>query len=161
MNWTQEQRDELIRLWDNGRRSYSEIAQIMGIRKNMVVGRMRREKRIRGIAVENQYSHTSKFTKPKTVNPRKPTPRRKAVIDLPSVPAPDLTKAVSIVDVTGCRWAVSFDPAAPGGHLFCNHDTDGETYCPFHAEVNVASYSRSLIRKTQRAAIIAYTRRAA
>jgi hypothetical protein len=154
MIWTQEQRDELVALWDNGKRSYSEIARILGIRKNMVVGRMRREKKIRGLPVMDQFSHKTKAGKKKTFNVYRPKPRRKAVIDLPSVPAPDLSRATSIVDVTGCRWAVSFSDDVPGGHLFCNHDTDGKTaYCAHHARENVAPYSRSLINKTTRAVI--------
>ena len=53
MIWTQEQRDELIRLWDNGKRSYAEIGRIMGFNKNQIVGRMHREKRIQSPQVRS------------------------------------------------------------------------------------------------------------
>lgn len=159
MIWTQEQRDELVRLWDGGKRSYSERATILGLTKNQVVGRMRREKRIRGLEVEDQHSHPSKFPKPKRINPLIPVARRKRMTE--ELRVPDQSRVATIVDVTGCRWAVSFDENVPGGHLFCNHATDGKTYCPYHAAEGVASYSRSLISKTVRSAWHAYKKKVA
>lgn len=157
MNWTQEQRDQMIALWDNGARSYSEIARIMGVSKNSVVGRMRREKRLRDLPVMHQFSHKTRGAKKPTFNKHQPKPRRKRVIDLPSIPPPDFSSAVGIVEVTGCRWAVGYNPEIPGGHLFCNHGTDeGQSYCEFHMRENVASYSRKLIRKTTHSALKAY-----
>lgn len=161
MNWTQEQRDELVRLWDNGRRSYSEIAEIMGIRKNQVVGRMRREKRIRGIAVEDRYSHSPQFARPKKVNTLIPIKRAKRMQEVLPEFVLDESRLASIIDVTGCKWPVKDDPDRIGGIACCNMDTDGSAYCEFHKRMNVASYSSSLIRKTTRAALAAYKRRAA
>ena len=168
MNWTQEQRDELFRLWDHGKRSYSELAAHFGVTKNAIVGRMRREKEARGIPCDDKHSHRrpSNTDKPK---------KRKAMLTLPGraefviskrvspvIAKPDEGQLASIVDVTGCRWAVSFDEKAPGGHLFCNHATDeGQSYCPYHRQENVASYSRTLISNTVRAAWHAYKARAA
>lgn len=157
MNWTQEQRDELIQLWDNGKRSYSEIARILGISKNAVVGRMRREKRIRGLAVEHQFSHKSKVIKSKKFNtqPRKQRAKRMENV-LPEFVL-DETRLASIVDVTGCKWPVKDDPERIGGIACCNMDTeDGQSYCPYHQQMNVASYSRSLIRRTSHSAMRAY-----
>lgn len=142
MIWTQEQRDELIRLWDNGKRSYAEIGRIMGLNKNQIVGRMHREKRIRNLPIEDKFSHR------KSGQPCKPKENEGQI--------------ASIVDVTGCRWAVSFSGTAPGGHLFCNHATDeGQSYCPYHKAESVASYSRSLVSKTVRSAWHVYNRRVA
>ena len=167
MIWTQEQRDELIRLWDNGKRSYAEIGRIMGLNKNQIVGRMHREKRIRNLPIEDKFSHR------KSGQPCKP--KEKKVLTLPvraelaisrivvpTIPRLDEGQIASIVDVTGCRWAVSFSDTAPGGHMFCNHATDeGQSYCPYHKAESVASYSRSLVSKTVRSAWHVYNRRVA
>lgn len=167
MNWTQEQRDQLFALWDNGKRSYSEMARILGVTKNAVVGRMRREKELRGIQVEDKYAHR------KSGQPRKPREKKMLTLParaefviskriVPSIPKPDEGQLASIVDVTGCRWPVSFSDTAPGGHLFCNHETDGEhAYCQYHRAEGVASYSRSLISRTVRSAWHAYKVKAA
>jgi len=157
MNWTQEQRDELIALWDNGNRSYSEIARILGLSKNAVVGRMRREKKIRGLPVEDQFAHRSKFTKPKKFNPYPPKQRAKRMENVLPEFVLDETRLASIIDVTGCKWPVKDDPEMVGGIACCNHDTEeGQSYCPYHQQINVASYSRKLIRKTAHSALKIY-----
>ena len=168
MLWTQEQRDEMIRLWDHGRRSYSQIAGIMGVTKNAIVGRMRREKAIRGIEVENQFAHRTRSERV-----YQPKEKKKATLALragyfeskpftPTIPKPDLGQLASIVDVVGCRWPVVDDAAYVGGVAFCNHATDGDhSYCPYHRQESVASYSRKLINKTTRDALNIYIKRAA
>lgn len=57
-------------------------------------------------------------------------------------------KQCGIVDVTGCKWAVGFNPQVAGGHLFCNAEKHDDRYCEFHAHVSRASYSTELINKT-------------
>lgn len=167
MIWTQEQRDEMIALWDNGKRSYSQIAEIMGVSKNSVVGRMRREKAIRGLPVEDKHAHRTRTGKVFVKTEKKPTVAKRAGYIIahkapPLFPKPDEGQLASIVDVTGCRWAVSYSDTAPGGHLFCNHATeDGQSYCPYHQHENVAAYSRALIAKTTRAAWHAYQKKVA
>lgn len=158
MNWTQEQRDELIALWDNGKRSYSEIARILGISKNAVVGRMRREKKIRGLPVEHQHAHFGARPRPR-INPKPKATRRRKMPPV-SLPAPDDGVSASIADVTGCRWEITGSHEI-ADYRFCNHATDGSSYCPYHQEMSVASYSRSLISKTVRSAWHAYHKRAA
>lgn len=168
MNWTQEQRDEMIRLWDHGRRSYSEIAKIMGVTKNAIVGRMRREKKLREIPIEHKHAHRSRTNKVYQ-------PREKKMLTLPDraefvIPAfksppvqvPDEGQLASIIDVTGCRWPVKDDPSFVGGMAFCNHATEeGVSYCPYHQQINTATYSKALIRKTINDAVWVYNRRAA
>lgn len=167
MIWTQEQRDELVALWDNGKRSYSEMARLLGLSKNQVVGRMRREKRIRGLEVEDQFSHRTRTNK---IHQK----REKKMLTLPSragyiiskrvpprFPKPEEGQLASIIDVTVCRWPVSYSDTAPGGHLFCNHAVEDGSYCPYHTHENTAAYSRALIRKTTRAALSAYRAKAA
>lgn len=75
-------------------------------------------------------------------------------------PRPDMGNLASIIDVTGCRWPVKDDPSFIGGVGFCNHDTDGKTYCPYHTQQSVASYSQTLIKRTTRHALSVYKRAA-
>lgn len=167
MIWTQEQRDEMIRLWDNGKRSYSEIAKILGVTKNSVVGRMRREKAIRGLEVEDRFAHRTRTNKVYQKREKKmlTLPTRAGYVickrSAPTHPKPDQGQLASIVDVTGCRWPVSYSDTVPGGHLFCNHSVEAGSYCPYHTHENTAAYSRALIRKTTRAALSAYRAKAA
>lgn len=46
---------------------------------------------------------------------------------------PSTDRAASIVDVTGCRWAITEHDCHKSAHMFCNHDTElGKSYCPYH-----------------------------
>lgn len=67
-----------------------------------------------------------------------------------------------ILDVTGCKWPLEFDPTIVGGHAFCNAETrDGAPYCATHTRESVASYSQKLIKSTIRDAVHVYTRKVA
>ena len=165
MNWTLEQRDELMVLWDGGKLTFGQLARHFKVSRSAIAGRIRREKRIRGIPSDPAYAHRKPSFKPKEKK-MVTLPVRAgyvmAAYKAPSVPKPDEGQLASIIDVTGCRWAVSFSETAPGGHMFCNHATDeGQSYCPYHRQENVASYSRGLIAKTVRSAWHAYHKRAA
>jgi hypothetical protein len=55
------------------------------------------------------------------------------------IDAPSTENAVSIYEVTGCKWAVTPDDVHRSDHLFCNHVFEGKgPYCAFHAEMNRA-----------------------
>lgn len=169
MIWTPELREELMSLWDGGKRTFGELSRHFKVTRSAIAGRIRREKALRGIPSNPAFAHNKPRNPSQTANPKK----EKRMLTLPAraefaipkhtfvaLPKPDEGQLASIVDVTGCRWAVSFDASAPGGHLFCNHATDGKTYCPYHSQENVASYSRRLIRETVRSAIIVNKRAA-
>lgn len=173
MNWTQEQRDELMLLWDGGRRTFGELARHFKVTRSSIAGRIRREKKLRGIPSDPAYAHR----KPRAYSPtdKKPSMRKDAMLTLPgraefvisAFKAPAMTKPdegqlASIIDVTGCKWPVKDDPAYVGGVAFCNHHADeGQSYCPYHRAESVASYSRTLISKTVRSAWHVYNKRAA
>jgi len=66
-----------------------------------------------------------------------------------------------ITDVTGCKWPVRDEPKFAGGHAFCNGELHDHRYCEFHAQMSAASYSDDLIRRTTKAALAVYVKRAA
>jgi len=52
---------------------------------------------------------------------------------------PPTAGAVSIVDATGCLWAITPHDCDKAAHMFCNHPkAEKGPYCEFHAEVNRA-----------------------
>lgn len=157
MNWTEEQRHELMRLYRQGLTSY-QMAEHFGVSRNAICGRIHRERVSLG-EIES---------KPRIRKPQ----RRKQMLTLPAraefgVSAyiqsdpqkPSEGFLASIVDVTGCRWPVKDDPAFIGGVAFCNHATDGKTYCPYHTQVSTASFSRNMIRKTIKQALFVYEKK--
>ncbi len=152
MIWTENQIHELMRLYRQGLTSY-QMAEHFGVTRNAICGRIHRE-RVRLGEIE---------AKPRN---RKPQGRKKmltlphraefvlSTYVAPDPRIPDEGQLASIVDVTGCRWPVRDDSTFVGGVAFCNHAVEGDkSYCPYHAQVNVASFSRSLIRKTIKSAL--------
>lgn len=162
-DWTEARIDELISMWRTGFTTY-QMADHFGVSRNTVCGKLHREKIKRGILEPKpRVRRPSPTDKPR--KERKMTlPDRAGFVFArvnPVVAVPDEGQLASIVDVTGCRWPVKDDPAFVGGVAFCNHGTDGKSYCPYHEQINVASYSRKPIRKTIKDAVFAYTRKVA
>lgn len=158
MEWNDDQVNELMALFRRGMTS-GEIAERIGVSRNTVGGTVFRLKRDLGLSTpEGRVTHKRRSS---------PTDhhRSKTMLTLPQSAGfvssyvyppprkPDEGQLASIVDVSGCKWPVRDDPEFVGGQAFCNHGTNGATYCPFHKQASVASYSRSLIRQTTRAAI--------
>lgn len=148
MIWSQDQIDKLMALYRKGLTSY-QMADHFKVSRSAICGRIHRE-RVRLGEIENKPRIRNK-------NPQ----RRKKMLTLPARADFALSAYVqtgpqkpsegflaSIVDVNGCRWPVKDDPAYVGGVAFCNHATDGKTYCPYHTQESVATYSAKLIRKT-------------
>lgn len=162
MIWTQPQIDELLALYRQGLTSY-QMAAHFKVTRSAICGRIHRE-RVRLGEIE---------VKPRIRN-RKPQ-RRKQMLTLPSSAVefgvsayirntPDRPcegRLASIVDVTGCRWPVRDDESYVGGVAFCNHATDGKTYCPYHHQESIASYSKALIKKTISNTLYTLTKREA
>lgn len=55
----------------------------------------------------------------------------------PAIPAPARqSKAVGLLDVTGCKWPMEEDASLIGGYAMCNHTKkDGKPYCAYHCRV--------------------------
>lgn len=166
MNWTAEQIDQIMDMLLVQKMSFGDIARHFGVTRSSIAGRVRREKARRGIPPNSKFQNR---TSEKADKPRK---RRADMLTLPARADFALSAYVqtgpqkpsegflaSIVDVNGCRWPVKDDPAYVGGVAFCNHATDGKTYCPYHTQESVATYSRKLIKKTVKDAIFVYTKR--
>ena len=155
MIWTDEQIAELKRLWADGIVA-SKIAQTLHTSKNSVLRRVhdlslplrragtprskaglaayrldlaakRAEARI--LALEARRPSLAKISRGQA--PRKPIPV------LPATAAPSPAEPhywpVPIVNVTGCRFAVSPHNAGRGEHLFCNKS--GYPWCEKHRRV--------------------------
>lgn len=165
--WTPAVLQQALDLYYAGK-TMRDIAEAIGCRsRNAVIGKIHREQHRRGLTLRGGMQ-------PAPLKPRKnrSQPKRKVKMTLPdqigfvlpalhvTEPAPDMGNLASIIDVTGCRWPVKDDPSFVGGVGFCNHDTDGKTYCPFHTQQSVAPYSQALIRRTTKQAMY-FVRRAA
>lgn len=131
MNWTADHIATLTQLWADGM-SCSQIAEQMGmgLTRNAIIGKAHRL---------NLPPRATKVRKPRDDSAR----RREAqkVITLPTQalmrPMPVLASpkpsGVSIVDATGCKYAIGFDENAPGRHLFCNDaKKDASPWCEHH-----------------------------
>lgn len=180
-DWTEQKVAELKRLLEEGR-SCADVAAALGngCTRNAVIGKARRLE----IASGTRWARrTNEQPAPRADRPEKAprAPRPKvAPIPRPSAPssaapflrplrAPKRRTPVlyvpgtpaAITEVTGCRWEISgsFNVA---DYVFCNAKTkDGQSYCPHHDQMKVASYSRELIRNTVRAALLTQKRGAA
>ena len=150
MTWTPERIAELWQLYRQGQTSY-QIAAHFNVTRNTICGKLHRLKIEHGILAAPDRSH--RIRKPAMRKPMLPTLSTATGFVFPAYvpppPPPDEGQLASIVDVTGCRWPVKDDPDMIGRQAFCNHaQKDGSAYCPYHASVNVAPYSRKLISKT-------------
>lgn len=179
-DWTMERIDTMRRLLAEGYSSSYVAAQI-GTTRNAVIGKAHRIEKATGamllrnrpkIQVIRQY-------KPRQPRVREEQPKNGTVAPsmvgdtggyrMPKVrlkyrpretPTLKLGRSCGIVDVTGCKWPVGYDPHVAGGHLFCNSELHDSRYCEFHAQESRASYSTELIVKTMKAALGANKRAA-
>jgi GcrA cell cycle regulator len=161
MNWTPETIDTLLTMWRQGY-SASETARHFGCTKNSIIGKLHRERVRLGLKTEQpRIRDRRKVANADSTVSKRIYTRREAMLTLPdradsvlrivSPPpvVPDQGQLASIVDVTGCRWPVADNPDFVGGVAFCNHSQrEKSPYCEYHAQVNVAPYSREAIRRT-------------
>ena len=160
--WTTERIEEVLRLQlEEGWTTY-QLAAHFGVSRNSVCGKLFREKAKRGIATKLPFRPRTNPV-PKTKAERKPSvsqaPDGFVLRVQPQKPVfvADEGQLASIVDVTGCRWAVRDDASFVGGHAFCNAPQDSNSpYCAHHRAVNVAKDSNRQIKKTISAAIHRY-----
>lgn len=116
--------------------TFSAIGAVIGCSRNACISKYNRIRVARGIYTRKPRP---KLADPVRTEPRKPRVAPRAampplhVVVVP-VPAPGL--GVSIVDVTGCRFAIADDPALVGGMAFCNQTPEGNgSYCAAHARI--------------------------
>lgn len=173
--WTPETVDLMMSLVAQGR-SMGEIGIALGRTRNAIIGKVQRERIIRGhvpiprkpilVTLADGSKRLSpqalRNTTPKRVcEPRRAMPgvsTRGIGFLLPALapPPPRTGPAVGILDVTGCQWPTGYDEAVAGRHTFCDAPKDGKgPYCPFHDALKIAkpvpveARKRTIIPTTQ------------
>lgn len=147
--WTAERIAEMHRMAEQGL-SASQMARALGCSKNAVIGKLHRVKIRLGEKPARKYPSSPYKSGSAPKRSRQELP--KLVIEAPP-PAVIPGAPCGILDVTGCKWAVGFDEALIGKHVFCNSPKHDERYCEFHVKESVASYSAELIKKTLKRAL--------
>ena len=156
--WTPETVDLMMQLVAQGR-SMGEIGIALGRTRNAIIGKVQRERIIRGhvpiprkpilVTLADGSKRLSpqalRNTTPKRVcEPRRAMPGVSTqgigrILPALTPPPPRSGPAAGILDVTGCRWPTGSDETIPGTHTFCDATQDGKgPYCPFHEAQKVA-----------------------
>lgn len=158
--WTPETVDLMMQLVTEGR-SMGEIGIALGRTRNAIIGKVQRERIIRGhvpiprkrkLILERISEGKPEFCKELLYNttPKRPLTRHQQlprvstrgigfVMPALTPPPPRSGPAAGILDVTGCRWPTGSDETIPGTHTFCDATQDGKgPYCPFHEAQKVA-----------------------
>lgn len=149
--WPAERCDRLKGLFDQGN-SASQIAEIMGLSRNAVIGKLHRLGLRRGY--DNKANH--RVAKPKA--PRKPAPKAMRPLVIPAavrapvwsppvqidLPRPNEalpeSRRVSIMELRNgvCHWPLG-DPGAPD-FAYCGADCDpARVYCEAHRLLSIGT----------------------
>lgn len=146
--WTLEKIAEMHRLVGQGF-SASQIGRKLGCSRNAAIGKLHRVKVRAGVKPARKHPGSPY----KSGSPRRKYTRLPKLKIVAPVPA---HRPCGILHVTGCKWAIGFDEAVIGKHVFCNSPKHDERYCEFHVKQSVASYSAELIKKTLKRALKAH-----
>lgn len=149
--WTPD-KDAVLRELHAANASFDRIAAVMGVTRKaaanraVAIGLPGRPRHFR--AADYSCANLGGFVT-WDVTPRKPRPAKPRLVVTLAEPSKDL--AANILDVTGCRWAITPHHVGKGDHLFCNHDTEpNKSYCEYHeamkrgASVRVAERKRTV-----------------
>lgn len=141
--WTAEKDAELRRLHAEDY-SFEDIGAALGLTRKAVANRaalLGLPRRPRHFRPNNNTCQIVSIFSTRSVTPRKPRAFKPRLVVTLEEPSKDL--AANILDVTGCRWAITPHDADKGSHMFCNHPTEANEitghprpYCPYHAEMN-------------------------
>ena len=161
MNWTDERVEKLKRLWSEGLSASQIAAQLGGVSRNAVIGKVHRLS-LPGRAKAGGTVATSRATKRTTSAPRAPNYASRvatrtvaravgatvlkeeieveAFEEMEYVPAANvvvpISRRLSLTELTErtCKWPVG-DPLKEGFH-FCGCDSpDSSPYCNYHARL--------------------------
>jgi GcrA cell cycle regulator len=127
-HWTEQDEAILTRLWNAGQ-SGSQIAKVLRISRNAVIGKVHRlELPHRTAAKPINVAHIRKpvHRKPKLRAVVKPVA---VVVAKPAVSQIALNVGLLDLTRTMCRWPTSGDKP----HLFCGVECGEATYCAHHA----------------------------
>lgn len=168
MNWTEERVELLRKLWTEGHSASQIAAQLGGVTRNAVIGKVHRL----------GLSGRGKSTRPSTARAKSPRAYRPAnrpnrgsmpthgnaalkldpdaLAALAPEPKPDIrevapiAKRASIMTLTDrvCKWPIG-DPTSPDFH-FCGHDVQtGTPYCSYHVKL---AYQPTVDRRQKKVA---------
>jgi hypothetical protein len=141
--WTQEQDDEVRRLWRKGM-SAKEVARAMGVAsRNAVIGRLRRLKEPPRDEVEiRRVRDNHPGRKPA---PRRQTLNRPAHISADNNPHKGCNVGLLRARANQCREVVGV--GKNGLALFCGAGTVHASSCRYHAGINYIPYRRRAAEK--------------
>jgi GcrA cell cycle regulator len=161
--WTDERVDVLRRLWDEGLSASQIAAQLGGVTRNAVIGKVhrlglsgrvkaadspgngRKKPAIREVEADNVVELAAAADPVASPNPL--FPETNAVVAAQSAPLA-VSKRVTIMDLreSMCRWPLG-DPTSPEFHYCGDRSITGLPYCTHHAEI---AYQPAAERKRDR-----------
>ncbi|MCB1491030.1 MAG: GcrA family cell cycle regulator [Rhodobiaceae bacterium] len=155
MSWTDERVELLRKLWTEGHSASQIAAQLGGVTRNAVIGKVHRlglsgrGKSTRPSTARTKPQRTYRAPSRPTRSGPLPTVGNAALsVDIEEAPAPQpearprlqevapVSKKASIMQLTDrvCKWPIG-DPQSPEFH-FCGNDAQaGTPYCSYHVKV--------------------------
>lgn len=135
MPFSDEERDKIASMIKAGW-SRRRIADAFNMGRNALLGRIHRDKQLRGIAGPPQprQPRERRPSVPSVPIPKKHKSAPEAVRKEPPPPLPEMRRVPLFELERGeCKWPVEMDSKVPGGHLFCGAATkDLQGWCPYH-----------------------------
>jgi GcrA cell cycle regulator len=145
MGWTDERVELLKRLWADGLSASQIAAELGGVTRNAVIGKVHRLA-LSGRAKQSGTPRTVTIGNTALKLHRAPQPRRLPVLEDVVVPIP-LKKSIIELNEHTCRWPIG-DPTEED-FSFCGHEPrENSPYCEYHARV---AYQPQLERRRQAA----------
>ncbi|MBQ8671259.1 MAG: global cell cycle regulator GcrA-like protein [Alphaproteobacteria bacterium] len=145
MEWTEENIETLRKLWAQGL-SASEIAKIMGITKNAVVGKVHRlcltarQSPIKNKEVAEPEIKPIIEIVPQPIEEKKPVEEVKPIVEKRYKKGPNNVKLMEL-DSHTCRWPIG-DPRDED-FCFCGKKVrSGKTYCDEHSAIAYVKIQR-------------------
>jgi GcrA cell cycle regulator len=164
LSWTDERVALLRRLWEDGQSASKIAAQLGGVTRNAVIGKVHRL----GLSGRVKAGDDASAAKPvETEKPSAPAPAPEPVVAVGHRPAPEFppvavrpvagepvaiptSQRVTIMDLreSMCRWPLG-DPTTPEFRFCGARSITGLPYCTHHAEI---AYQPAAERKRDRRA---------
>lgn len=149
--WTNEADARVAEMLDD-KWTANQIGQAMGLSRNAIIGRVHRSPELRAIGFwKKPGPQNIEKARPKPkARPVSPTVIAKlfAVVPVKPVYVAPVIAPVDLVDPGSigitltqftshtCKWPVN-NAAKGEQHLFCGAESDGASYCPFHARKSI------------------------
>ena len=141
MNWTDERVEQLKKLWADGLSASQIAAELGGITRNAVIGKVHRLG-LSGRGAPSAPGRTARISPPRPARPRRAVVRPSRVMAPPRPPVaasvtvpegPGLVTDMARLAVHACKWPIG-DPKSPE-FSFCGRRASEGVYCVEHARV--------------------------